>query len=78
MFSNNFRKSLIRGRPPEAEPEIEEVDTPSSCSGEGLEEAEMGGNADQGNDSGQTKSNIFFFTRYASSFYKTLSKLLLP
>ena len=60
---NVFRKSLIRGRPPECEPEIEEVQTPSSCSGEGLEEAEMGCLEDQTNENSQTKSNIFFFTR---------------
>jgi len=59
-----YRKSLIRGRPPEAEPEIEEVDTPSSCSGEGLEEVEMSGNVDPKNENTHTKSNIFFFTRY--------------
>jgi hypothetical protein len=51
----------VRGRPPETEPEIEEVDTPSSCSGEGLDED---GIEDEAAEDKETKSNIFFFTRY--------------
>ena len=51
----NHRKSLVRGRPPECEPEIEEVQTPSSCSGEGLDEAEM---EEINNESKETKSEM--------------------